>query len=130
MTNDLPEREQQRLVHDILDVLAGKQSAKALEQNPQNTAGGNFYAVRNAMEKNAGMVNAVKAYLSNPSVDAKQIRQDLYGTSEKLMNNMTASLEIETGGKVKMDDFVRTQQQMAADSEWNKMPAKQNKMGR
>ena len=126
---DLSERDQQLLCHDILDIVAAEQAKAALEKDPQNIAGGNFYAVRNAMERNVGMVNAVTAYLSNPNVDAQRIRADVFDENTGLMKNMRASLRIETDGRVKMDDFVRTPQQMAADSSWNKMPAKQNQRG-
>ena len=125
----LSERDQQLLCHDILDIMAGKQAAEALEKDPQNIAGGNFFAVRNAMERNVGMMSALTAYLSNPNVDAQKIRADIVGSSKGLMDNMRASLRIETNDRVKMDDFVRTSQQMAADSSWNKMPAKQNQRG-
>ena len=126
---NLSERDQQLLCHDILDIVAAEQAKAALEKDPQNIAGGNFYAVRNAMERNVGMVNAVTAYLSNPNVDAQRIRADVFDENTGLMKNMRASLRIETDGRVKMDDFVRTSQQMAADSSWNKMPAKQNQRG-
>ena len=126
---NLSERDQQLLCHDILDIVAAEQAKAALEKDPQNIAGGNFYAVRNAMERNVGMVNAVTAYLSNPNVDAQRIRADVFDENTGLMKNMRASLRIETDGRVKMDDFVRTPQQMAADSSWNKMPAKQNQRG-
>ena len=126
---NLSERDQQLLCHDILDIVAAEQAKAALEKDPQNIAGGNFYAVRNAMERNVGMVNAVTAYLSNPNVDAQRIRADVSDENTGPMKNMRASLRIETDGRVKMDDFVRTSQQMAADSSWNKMPAKQNQRG-
>ena len=126
---NLSERDQQLLCHDILDIVAAEQAKAALEKDPQNIAGGNFYAVRNAMERNVGMMNAVTAYLSNPNVDAQRIRADVFDENTGLMKNMRASLRIETDGRVKMDDFVRTSQQMAADSSWNKMPAKQNQRG-
>lgn len=126
---NLSERDQQLLCHDILDIVAAEQAKAALEKDPQNIAGGNFYAVRNAMERNVGMVNAVTAYLSNPNVDAQRIRADVFDENTGLMKNMRASLRIETNDRVKMDDFVRTSQQMAADSSWNKMPAKQNQRG-
>ncbi len=124
---ELPEKEQQKLLHNIYDVLAAKVSLNSFEhavQGNANTTGGNFFAVRHAMERNSTLANAVAGYLSDPNTNLQSLKNDLAMDGRSLYNSIAGSM---TKQGININNrFVRSEAEMKKDTDWNPAPAKKN----
>ena len=123
---ELPEKDQQKLLHNIYDVLAAKESLNSLEnavQGNANTTGGNFFAVRHAMERNSALANAVAGYLNDPQMNMQTLKKDLAEDGGSLYNSIAGRLRQQG---INISQFVRSEADMKKDTDWNPAPAKKN----
>ena len=123
---ELPEKDQQQLLHNIYDVLAAKVSLTSLGEAAQgnaNTTGGNFFAVRHAMERNSALANAVAGYLNDPQMNMQTLKKDLAEDGGSLYNSIAGRLRQQG---INISQFVRSEADMKKDTDWNPAPAKKN----